>query len=91
MMFEAAGYQLLPVLPEIVLAIGAMVLLLLGAWCGQRAAGLVTGLAICFLVGTGVIEYLLPHGRLMTFGGSFIVDEFARFLKILALMAALKT
>jgi len=91
MMFEAAGYQLLPVLPEIVLAVGAMVLLLIGAWCGQRAAGLVTGLAICFLIGTGVIEYLLPHGRLMTFGGSFIVDEFARFLKILALLGSAAT
>ena len=39
MMFEAAGYQLLPVLPEIVLAVGAMVLLMIGAYCGQRAAG----------------------------------------------------
>ena len=39
-MFEAAGYQLLPVLPEIVLAIGAMVSLMIGAWCGQRAAAL---------------------------------------------------
>ncbi len=91
MMFEAAGYQLLPVLPEIVLAGGAMVLLLLGAWCGQRAAGVVTGLAICFLIGTGVIEYLLPGGKLITFGGSFIVDDFARFLKILALLGSAAT
>jgi len=90
-MFEAAGYQLLPVLPEIVLAGGAMVLLLLGAWCGQRAAGGVTGLAICFLIGTGVIEYLLPGGKLITFGGSFIVDDFARFLKILALLGSAAT
>ena len=34
MNFETAGYQLLPVLPELVLAVGAMVLLMLGAYRG---------------------------------------------------------
>ena len=91
MMLEAAGYQLLPVLPEIVLAIGAMALLMTGAWCGQRAAALITVLAVCLLVATGVIEYLLPQGRLVTFGGSFVVDDFARFLKILALLGSAAT
>jgi NADH-quinone oxidoreductase subunit N len=91
MMFEAAGYQLLPVLPEIVLAIGAMALLMVGAWSGPRAAALITVLAVCLLVVTGVIEYLLPEGRLVTFGGSFIVDDFARFLKIVALAGSAAT
>ncbi|WP_438277890.1 NADH-quinone oxidoreductase subunit NuoN [Nitrobacter sp.] len=91
MMFEAAGYQLLPVLPEIVLAIGAMVSLMIGAWCGPRAAALITVLAICLLGAAGVIEYLLPTGRLVTFGGSFVVDEFARFLKIAALAGSAAT
>ncbi|MEH6950471.1 NADH-quinone oxidoreductase subunit NuoN [Nitrobacter sp. NHB1] len=91
MTFEAAGYQLLPVLPEIVLATGAMALLTIGAWCGQRAAALVTVLAVLLLVATGVIEYLLPSGKLITLGGSFIVDDFARFLKILALLGSAAT
>ena len=34
MSFESAGYQLLPVLPELVLAAGAMVLLMIGAYRG---------------------------------------------------------
>jgi NADH-quinone oxidoreductase subunit N len=89
--FESAGYQLLPVLPELVLAVGAMVLLMLGAYRGQQATGLVTGLAICLLVVTGVLELTLPAGKLMTFGGSFIVDDFARFLKILALIGSVTT
>ena len=50
MIFQTAGYQLLPVLPEIVLAVGAMVLLMIGACRGQRGDQLVTGLAICLLV-----------------------------------------
>ena len=91
MSFESAGYQLLPVLPELVLALGAMVLLMIGAYRGQQATGLVTALAVCLLVLTGVLELLLPAGKLTTFGGSFIVDDFARFLKILALIGSVAT
>jgi NADH-quinone oxidoreductase subunit N len=91
MSFETAGYQLLPVVPELVLAVGAMVLLMLGAYRGQGATSLVTGLAVCLLVATGVIELMLPPGKLTTFGGSFIVDDFARFLKIVALIGSVAT
>ena len=35
MSFSSAGYQLQPVLPELVLAVGAMVLLMIGAYRGQ--------------------------------------------------------
>src|ERR1700710_34253 len=92
MSFETAGYQLLPVLPELVLAVGAMVLLMLGAYRGaQTTTGLVTGLAIGLLVVTGVLELMLPAGKLTTFGGSFIVDDFAKFLKILALIGSAAT
>jgi NADH-quinone oxidoreductase subunit N len=91
MSFESAGYPLLPVLPELVLAVGAMVLLMLGAYRGQQTTSLVTGLAICLLVLTGGLELLLPAGKLTTFAGSFIVDDFARFLKILALIGSVAT
>src|SRR3982075_4120232 len=91
MSFESAGYQLLPVLPELVLATGAMVLLMLGAYRGTQTTGLVTGLAIGLLVLTGVLELMLPAGKLTTFGGSFIVDDFARFLKVLALVGSAAT
>src|ERR1700760_2333356 len=91
MSFETAGYQLLPVLPELVLAVGAMALLMLGAYRGPGTTSLVTGLAACLLVATGVIELMLPAGKLTTFGGSFIVDDFARFLKIVALIGSVAT
>ena len=91
MSFETAGYQLLPVLPELVLAAGAMVLLMIGAYRGTQTTSLVTGLAICLLVLTGVLELMLPAGKVTTFGGSFIVDDFARFLKILALIGSVAT
>jgi NADH-quinone oxidoreductase subunit N len=88
MSFSSAGYQLQPVLPELVLAFGAMVLLMVGAYRGQGTTRLVTTLAVCLLVLVGALELLLPAGKLVTFGGSFIVDDFARFLKILALIGS---
>jgi NADH-quinone oxidoreductase subunit N len=91
MSFETAGYQLLPVLPELVLGLGAMVLLMVGAYRGPQTTGLVTAAAVCLLIVTGVLELSLPAGRLTTFGGSFIVDDFARFLKILALIGSAAT
>jgi NADH-quinone oxidoreductase subunit N len=91
MSFESAGYQLLPVLPELVLAVGAMALLMLGAYLGQRTTGLIVGLSVCLLVVVGLLELSLPGGRLTTFNGSFIVDDFARFLKILALIGSVAT
>jgi NADH-quinone oxidoreductase subunit N len=76
---------LLPALPEIVLAVGAMLLLMIGAFRGERAAGAIHWLAILLLVAAGAIIVWLPAGKLVTFGGSFVVDGFARFLKLLAL------
>jgi NADH-quinone oxidoreductase subunit N len=84
-------YQLLPVVPELVLAAGAMVLLMLGAYRGQGATSLVTGLAVVLLIVTGVLVLMLPAGKLTTFGGSFIVDDFARFLKVVALIGSVVT
>jgi NADH-quinone oxidoreductase subunit N len=83
-----AGHSLLPVLPELVLAAGAMALLMLGAFRGEKTTPLVTTIAVVLLVVTGALELLLPAGKLTTFGGGFIVDDFARFLKILALIGS---
>jgi NADH-quinone oxidoreductase subunit N len=91
MSFESAGYQLLPVLPELVLAVGAMALLMIGAYQGVRATNLVVVLALILMVIVGVLELTLPAGKLVTFNGSFIVDDFARFLKILALIGSVAT
>jgi NADH-quinone oxidoreductase subunit N len=76
---------LLPALPEIVLALGAMVLLMVGAFRDERAINGIDGAAILLLIVAGVIVALLPAGKLVTFEGSFVVDGFARFLKLLAL------
>ena len=81
--------NLIPLLPEFVLGIGAMALLLLGVYRPAPATGrFIDGAAIVLLALAGIILAMLPAGKLVTFGGSFIVDEFARFLKILALLGS---
>jgi NADH-quinone oxidoreductase subunit N len=91
MSFSTAGYQLQPVLPELVLALGAMALLLVGAYRGQRTTRIVTLLSICLLVLVGALEWSLPAGKVSTFGGSFVIDDFARFLKILSIIGSVAT
>ena len=76
--------SLLPALPEIILAVGAMVLLMVGAFGGERTNLAVSAASIGLLVVACLAVVLLPSGRLATFNGSFVVDDFARFAKILA-------
>jgi NADH-quinone oxidoreductase subunit N len=79
---------LLPLLPELVLGLGAMALLMLGAFRGEATGRFVDVAAIVLLVVAGAVLIWLPPGKLTTFGGSFVVDDFARFLKILALLGS---
>src|SRR5262245_51707267 len=80
---------LLPILPEIVLACGAMGLLMFGVYYrGERLAPLSNGIAIALLIVAGVLVLWLPPDKAVTFGGSFVVDGFARFMKILSLIGS---
>jgi len=80
--------NLIPLLPEFVLGVGAMALLLVGVYRPADTGRFIDGAAIVLLALAGVILAVLPPGKLVTLGGSFIVDEFARFLKILALLGS---
>src|SRR5579863_9459720 len=79
---------IIPLLPEFVLAGGAMALLMLGAFRGERNTTVIDVLSIILLAVAGVIVTLLPAGKLIAFDGSFVVDGFARFLKILAILGS---
>jgi NADH-quinone oxidoreductase subunit N len=74
---------LLPALPEIILAVGALALLMVGAYGGERTNFTISVCSIALLVVACVAVLLLPAGKQTTFGGSFVVDDFARFAKIL--------
>ncbi|MEP9366922.1 NADH-quinone oxidoreductase subunit NuoN [Xanthobacter sp. VNH20] len=77
------------VLPEVTLAVSAIVLLLVGAIRGEAAANLVNGLAIAVLAAAGILVLMAPHAAISAFGGSLVIDDFSRFMKALAILGAL--
>jgi NADH-quinone oxidoreductase subunit N len=80
-----------PILPELVLVLGAMVLLMFGVTRGDRSTPVVCGLAIVLLVVAAVLLAMQPPGTVVAFHGSFVLDSYARFLKILALVGSAVT
>jgi NADH-quinone oxidoreductase subunit N len=77
-----------PAAPEILILAGALLLLFVGALRGERIGPVVDGGALLILAAAGVIVVMMPGEKLVTFGGSFIVDGFARFMKILSLVGS---
>jgi NADH-quinone oxidoreductase subunit N len=77
-----------PAFPELLLAIGAMALLMLGAYRGERATPTVNVAAILLFLIAALIAARIPGDVLTTFGGSFVLDRFARFMKVLAFIGA---
>ncbi|MBX3597298.1 MAG: NADH-quinone oxidoreductase subunit NuoN [Rhizobiaceae bacterium] len=78
------------VAPELILAIGALALLMVGAFSGERANTTVTGLAVAILVAAGA-WMLFFTGTGTAFGGAFLSDSFARFMKVLTLIGSVVT
>ena len=78
---------LMPLLPEAILAIGAMVMLMAGviAFQSERSSRIVNGFCIAIMALAAFAVVMMPPGRFELFGGSLVVDDYARFLKLLAL------
>jgi NADH-quinone oxidoreductase subunit N len=82
-----ADLSLLPALPEVILAVGALVLLMIGAFGGDKATPVVTGLSVALLVVAAAILVFAPvQGE--TFAGAFVLDPFARLMKIVTLIGS---
>src|SRR5262245_26367434 len=79
-----------PLFPEALLALGAMVLLMLGAFRQEadNTAEAIGWLAILVLVMAGWLIIQQPAGTHRLFDGAFVVDGFARFMKLLTLVAS---
>ncbi|MFL4984943.1 MAG: NADH-quinone oxidoreductase subunit NuoN [Xanthobacteraceae bacterium] len=80
---------LLPALPELLLAVGAMALLMFGVYYrGERLTQRANGIAIALLIIAGLAVVAVPGDKVVTFGGSFVLDSFARVMKVLALIGS---
>ena len=76
--------DLMVLLPELMLAIGAMVLLIGGVFEGDKSTGFLSWAAIAILAGAGWVVFSHP-APMSAFAGAFVVDGFARFVKLLIL------
>ncbi|CAI2934117.1 NADH-quinone oxidoreductase subunit NuoN [Aminobacter sp. P9b] len=77
-------------MPELIIAVGALVLLMVGVFSGERANSTVTGLAVALLIAAGAWMLVFGHDG-QGYGTAFISDPFARFMKLLTLVGAVVT
>jgi len=77
--------DLMPAMPEIILACVAMLLLMLGVFRGNNSTRMVSWLAVMTMAVAGYFVIVGPSGGLKTFSDLFIVDQFAVYMKILVL------
>jgi NADH-quinone oxidoreductase subunit N len=79
----------LAALPEIALAIFAMAFLMVGVFRKGETFTLVSVLSIVALMAIAMLVLAASSGKVTAFGGAFIVDDFARLLKFIAIFAAI--
>ncbi|HQF31634.1 MAG TPA: NADH-quinone oxidoreductase subunit N, partial [Hyphomicrobiales bacterium] len=79
--------DLMPAMPELLLGVGALVLLMIGVFKGERSTPIVTGIAVALIVAAALLLMMLP-GSGATFNNAFVLDPFARFMKVLALIGS---
>jgi NADH-quinone oxidoreductase subunit N len=83
-------FDLTPAITEIFLVGAGLAVLMVGAFSGREpdASRLVSPLCIVALLLGVVPLIILGHGEADTFGGQFVTDDFAVFLKVLTLLGA---
>jgi NADH-quinone oxidoreductase subunit N len=80
--------DLMPAVPEIFLACAGMALLMIGAFRGDEATRTVGYLAVLSFAITAALIVLAVPTPAVTFGGLFIADGFAAFMKLLILLGS---
>lgn len=81
--------QLMPVLPEIWLAVAGMGLLMIGVFKGDGWTRQLSWLSIIVLGIAIVLVLGGAPGRVVAFGGQFVTDPFAAFVKVLVLLGSM--
>ncbi len=85
-LFETLSFTV----PELILAVGAMALLIAGVFLGDKSAPKISLGAVLLLALAGVFVFLAPGGGATAslFDGAFRIDAFSTFCKILIYGAA---
>jgi NADH-quinone oxidoreductase subunit N len=80
--------DLMPALPELFLAIAAMVLMMVGVFRADRTSTVVSWLAVLALIVDLVLINRGPLARTVTFNGMFVTEQFAIFMKSLIVIGS---
>jgi NADH-quinone oxidoreductase subunit N len=76
------------ILPELLIAGGAMALLMIGVFRKADSTSLLTGLAVLLLAVAGGFLVVEPQPVDAAFGGLFVVNAFTSFAKVMTLVGA---
>jgi NADH-quinone oxidoreductase subunit N len=79
------------ILPEIVLTVGAMVVLMADLFVPRDKRGLLTGLSVAVLVATGAAVLVIGNPHVTVSGGLLSIDAFGMYFKLIILVAAALT
>jgi len=80
--------QLLMTLPELVLAVGSIVLMMVAAWGGQASTKLVSWASVALLAGAGIALAGPTSTGGVAFDGLYRADAFGTFAKVVIYAAA---
>lgn len=80
--------ELTLVLPELVLVCGAMALLMVGAFAGDRSYHSVSWVSVLVILGAGAAASATTELRTTLFGDQFVVDAFGHFMKWLVFIGS---
>ena len=85
-MTSLSSLELLAAYPEIVMAVGSMILLMAGVFIKGNTTRMISIGAIALMLIAAIVVLLLPEGRIAAFNNMFVTDAFGRFAKILILI-----
>src|SRR5262249_11950223 len=85
---ELPPLPVLPALPEMIVIVGAMALLMFGAFSGERSARTASWLAVAVLILALIVSQLGGGERRVGFYGMFVTEAFALFMKALVLIGS---
>ena len=86
---NSLSFALAHTLPELILAGGALVLLMMGAYKGTKGDWIISELAIAILGVAFLTLFTQLDGKALIWDGAFVDDAYGRFMKGLALVGAL--
>ena len=83
------GY--IPIISEVLIVIGALVLLLIGSFQGEKSSEMICWMSILLMAGSAILILPLTTEKQLLFENAFIVDPFSQLIKLLILAGSAVT